>query len=245
VIQLAGVTKKYDDLVAVDDLTLEVARGEIFGFIGPNGAGKTTTIKMLAGLLRPSAGRIEIDGQDISSAPEETKRILGYIPDTPYLYEALSAREFLTFVGKIYGLSSKVIEDRMASLFTYFGMDGWAHIRAEEYSHGMRQKVVVSSALLHEPRVLVVDEPMVGLDPQSARKVKDLFKARTREGMTIFLSTHTLAVAEELCARIGVIHKGRLIACGTVEDLRKESGSRSRTLEEIYLELTEYSENEA
>ena len=244
-IQLAGVTKKYDDLVAVDDLTLEVARGEIFGFIGPNGAGKTTTIKMLAGLLRPSAGRIEIDGQDISSAPEETKRILGYIPDTPYLYEALSAREFLTFVGKIYGLSSKVIEDRMASLFTYFGMDGWAHIRAEEYSHGMRQKVVVSSALLHEPRVLVVDEPMVGLDPQSARKVKDLFKARTREGMTIFLSTHTLAVAEELCARIGVIHKGRLIACGTVEDLRKESGSRSRTLEEIYLELTEYSENEA
>jgi len=242
VIQLVGVTKRYDDLVAVDDLTLEVARGEIFGFIGPNGAGKTTTIKMLAGLLRPSAGRIEIDGRDISSAPEETKRILGYIPDTPYLYEALSAREFLTFVGKIYGLSSKVIEDRMASLFTYFGMDAWAHIRAEEYSHGMRQKVVVSSALLHEPRVLVVDEPMVGLDPQSAKKVKDLFKARTREGMTIFLSTHTLSVAEELCARIGVIHKGRLIACGTVEALRKESGSQSRTLEEIYLELTEYTE---
>ena len=239
-IRLNGVTKKYDDLVAVDGLSLEVARGEIFGFIGPNGAGKTTTIKMLAGLLRPSAGRIEIDGKDIASLPEETKRILGYIPDTPYLYETLSAREFLIFVGKIYGLSTKDLEARMQTLFAYFGMDGWAHLRAEEYSHGMRQKVVISSALLHEPRVLVVDEPMVGLDPQSAKKVKELFRARSREGTTVFLSTHTLSVAEELCARIGVIHKGKLIACGTVEELRKGSGSRSRTLEELYLELTEY-----
>lgn len=241
-IKLSAVTKKYDGLTAVDGLTLEVASGEIFGFIGPNGAGKTTTIKMLAGLLRPTAGTIEIACKDVAQVPEETKRILGYIPDTPYLYETLSAREFLTFVGKIYGLSDRDIGTRMQTLFDYFGMDDWADIRAEEYSHGMRQKVVISSALLHEPKVLVVDEPMVGLDPQSARKVKDLFRAKSRDGMTIFLSTHTLSVAEELCTRIGIIHKGRLIACGTVEELKVGSGSRSRTLEELYLDLTEYNE---
>ncbi len=237
-----SLTKKFGALTAVDGLDLNIAQGEFFAFLGPNAAGKTTTIKMLSGLLRPTSGTVRIGGYDIQTDPEKAKAQLAYVPDFPFLYEKLTAREFMQFVGDIYQLDRKVIASRTEQLFETFHLTDYMHELAENLSHGTRQRLVISSALLHEPKVLVIDEPMVGLDPMHARIVKQEFRARARAGMTIFLSTHQLSVAEEVADRIGIIHRGRLIALGTVDDLRNRS-SESGALEKIFLSLIDAEES--
>lgn len=238
-IKIKNLTKIYGDHAAVKDLNLEIKPGELFGFLGPNGAGKTTTIKMLTGILRPSAGNIVIADIDIQKNPGDAKKSIGYVPDDPYLYDRLTAREHLQFIGGLYGLSKADINMRSAALFDTFGMNGWVDQRCEEFSHGMRQKLVFCSAFIHQPAVLVVDEPMVGLDPQSSRLVKDLMKQYARKGNTVFVSTHMLSVAEELCDRIGIINKGRLIEIGTLSELRSRAVGNNANLESVFLELTE------
>ena len=238
-IKVTNLTKKYGDQIAVDNLNLEIRPGELFGFLGPNGAGKTTTIKMLTGILKPSAGTIIVAGKDIQKNPAEAKKSVGYVPDDPYLYDRLTAREHIQFVGGLYGLTKGEVEQRSASLFNIFGMNGWADKRCEEFSHGMRQKLVFCSAMVHRPSVLVVDEPMVGLDPQSSRLVKDLMKQYADQGNTVFVSTHVLSVAEELCDRIGIINKGRLIEIGTLAELRSKAAGSNANLESVFLGLTE------
>ncbi len=238
-IELSDVSKSFGETTAVSHLDLRVEPGELYGFIGPNGAGKTTTIRLITGLLRPSQGKVSVAGHDLQQEPEEAKALIGYVPDSPFLYPLLTGREFLQFVGRMYKLKGKEIEDRIESLVDTFEMSDWIDLRAEEYSHGMRQKVVFSSALIHDPKLVVIDEPMVGLDPKSAKLVKGVLKDRVRGGATVFMSTHTLPIAEELCSRMGVINCGKLIAEGTLDELRTASSSRSKTLEELYLELTE------
>lgn len=232
------ISKIFGRQVAVDNLSLEIGRGELFGFLGPNGAGKTTTIKMAAGILKPSSGRIEIDGIDIQKQPEKAKMLIGYVPDTPYIYDRLTAREYLEFIGGLYGISKAQIEVRATELFELFGMNGWVDRRCEQYSHGMRQKVVFAAAMLHRPPVLVVDEPMVGLDPQSARTVKDLLKNYAAAGNAVFVSTHILSVAEELCDKIGIINGGKLIASGKIAELRTIVDLSDGDLESLFLKLT-------
>ncbi len=237
-IELINVTKKFGDKAAVKNLSLEVKSGEFFAFLGPNGAGKTTTIKMITGLLKPDGGTVKICGIDISQKPGEAKMKTGYIPDSPYIYEKLTAREYLEFTGGLYRMPREKIEKKIEWLFDLFGMNGWADSRCEEYSHGMRQKVIFCSAFLHDPEVLVVDEPMVGLDPQSVRLVKDLLKKVSSRGTTVFVSTHTLSVAEELCDRIGIVDEGELIALGTLDELRSKAASDGESLENLFLKLT-------
>ena len=239
-IQTKGLSKKFGTLTAVESLDLDVPQGEFFAFLGPNGAGKTTTIKMLAGLLKPSAGSASVAGFDVQKNPEEAKARLAYVPDFPYTYDKLTAVEFMQFVGDIFGMEPRIIEERMESLFDRFHLD-YRHELTENLSHGTRQRLVISSALLHDPKVLVIDEPMVGLDPMHARIVKDEFKERSRAGMTIFLSTHQLSVAEELADRVGIIHSGRLIALGTVEELRAMSVEKGG-LENVFLSLVDAEE---
>jgi len=238
-IKISGLQKKYGDHVAVDDLNLNIGAGELFGFLGPNGAGKTTTIKMITGILKPTSGEVFIANLDMQKYPEKTKNQIGYIPDAPYLYDRLTAREHLQFVGGLYNLDMEQIAARSNELFGIFGMNGWVDKRCEEFSHGMRQKLVFCSALLHQPKVLVVDEPMVGLDPQSARLVKDLMKQYTLKGNTVFISTHVLSIAEELCDRIGIINKGKLIAIGTLAELKTQAAQGDINLETLFLNLTE------
>ncbi len=230
-------TKRYDDIVAVNDLNLEIRRGELFTFLGPNGAGKTTTIKALAGLIRPTAGRLIVAGYDVQHHPVEAKRRIGFIPDHPYLYEKLSGADFFHFVGDLFSVPRKVQEERMHHYFELFGLTSAADKLIENYSHGMRQKLVVSVALMHDPEVIIVDEPLVGLDPKSSRILKDLMREQVRLGKTVFLSLHQLAVAEEIADRIGIIHKGRLLFVGTLEELRMRQ-QRSADLEDLFLELT-------
>jgi len=238
-IKITGLTKRYGEQIAVDNLNLEINSGELFGFLGPNGAGKTTTIKMLTGVLKPTAGEIEIEGINIQKRPEDAKRLVGYVPDDPYLYDRLTAREHLRFVGGLYNLSADEINARSGILFDTFRMNGWVDRRCEEFSHGMRQKLVFSSAFLHQPRVLVVDEPMVGLDPQSTRLVKDMMRQYALQGNTVFVSTHVLSIAEELCDRIGIINKGKLIEVGTFDELKAKAAKSDVNLETLFLELTE------
>jgi len=238
-IKVKNLTKNYGDHVAVNNLNLEIKSGELFGFLGPNGAGKTTTIKMLTGILKPSAGEIIIANQDIQKNPAEAKKSVGYVPDDPYLYDRLTAREHIQFVAGLYGLTKAEAAERSASLFNIFGMNGWVDKRCEEFSHGMRQKLVFCSAMVHRPAVLVVDEPMVGLDPQSSRLVKDLMRQYAEQGNTVFVSTHVLSVAEELCDRIGIINKGRLIEVGTLAELRLKAAGNNANLESVFLDLTE------
>jgi len=240
-IQTKGLSKKFGSLVAVESLDLDVPQGEFFAFLGPNGAGKTTTIKMLAGLLKPSSGSALVAGFDIQQQPEEAKTRLAYVPDFPYTYDKLTAVEFIRFVGDIFGMEPRVIEERMEALFAKLHLNDYRHELTENLSHGTRQRLVISSALLHDPAVLVIDEPMVGLDPMHARIVKDEFKARSRAGMTIFLSTHQLSVAEELADRVGIIHCGRLIALGTVAELRATSVAKGG-LENVFLSLVDAEE---
>ena len=238
-ISIENMSKNYGDVLAVDNLSLSIAPGEIFTCLGPNGAGKTTTIKVMTGLLRPTKGRARIMGYDIQLKPVEAKRHIGYIPDHPYLYEKLTGRDFFFFVADMFGVDRNRAAERMEELFYLFRLDNATNQLIENYSHGMRQKLVFSVALMHEPQVLVVDEPMVGLDPQSARTLKMLLKREAvNRGAAIFLSTHTLSIAEELADRVGIMHRGNLIFQGTLPEMRQRIGSEARSLEDMFLILT-------
>jgi ABC-2 type transport system ATP-binding protein len=237
-LRLEGVVKRYGRFTAVAGLDLSVRRGEIFGFLGPNGAGKTTTIRMVAGVLRPSEGRIVIGGDDLLRNPEAAKSRIGYVPDRPYLYDKLSGAEFLRFVSGLWGKKGQEAERRADRLLELFQLTDWRDELIESYSHGMRQKLLISSALIHQPELVVVDEPMVGLDPRSARLLKDLLRTFAGQGGTVFLSTHTLEVAEAMCDRIGIISEGRVIALGTMGELRAHAHAGGAHLEEIFLKVT-------
>ena len=237
-ISLRNVRKAFGPKVAVDGLSLDVAKGELFAFLGPNGAGKTTSIKMMAGLLRPDEGEIQIAGIDVADDYVAAKAKLSYVPDQPYVYDKLSGREFLRFVGDMYVIPKAEIEDELESLVELFEMGGFLDDLCESYSHGMKQRLVLCAALLHRPEVILVDEPMVGLDPKSARIVKQILRERVAQGATVFLSTHTLDVAEEVADRIGIINTGRLIAQGTLDDLCRIADTDGR-LEEAFLRITE------
>ena len=238
-IELAGLTKKYTDLVAVNDLNIFVPKGEIFGFIGPNGAGKTTTINMMGGIITPTSGRVTICGIRMEEHPEKAKRKIGFIPDRPYLYEKLTAMEFLEFISDLYGVNENDFPARSQEQLEMFLLSEWSGELIESYSHGMKQRLVMAAALLHEPEVIIVDEPMVGLDPVAIKMVKELFLHLAAGGVTIFMSTHTLKVAEDICDRIGVIHKGSLVANGTPEDLRRLTDAGEADLEQVFMRLTE------
>ena len=244
-IETVGLSKRFGDLVAVDSLDLNIARGEFFAFLGPNAAGKTTTIKMLAGLLRPSAGRCSIGGFDVQKSPESAKRLLAYVPDFPFLYEKLTCSEFMRFIGELFEIERGKMTRKTDALFDRFNLGTYRNELTENLSHGTRQRLVIASALLHDPEVLIIDEPMVGLDPQHARLVKDELKERSRQGMTVFLSTHTLSVAEEIADRIGIIHAGRLVALGTVDELRSQWAQGSGALENVFLAIVDAEEQHA
>ena len=237
-IELKALTKRYGSFTAVDAIDLSVPKGELFGFLGPNGAGKTTTLRMIAGILRPTAGTVRIGGIDVSENPMAAKAMLGYIPDRPYIYEKLTGSEFLRFVAGLYSQTGEAIEHRGRELLSLFDLEEWRDELVESYSHGMRQKLIISSAFIHKPDVIVVDEPMVGLDPKAARILKDLFREYTRRGHTIMMSTHTLEVAETMCDRIGIIQGGKIRALGTMDELRAESTTGTEGLEQIFLKLT-------
>lgn len=237
-IEFLGITKRFGPKTAVDRLQLTVPKGEFFAFLGPNGAGKTTSIKVLVGLLRPDDGRVRVCGYDVAERPVEAKARVSYVPDQPYLYDKLSGREFLEFVARMYRLEPRKAAERISALSERLSLGEFMDELTEGYSHGMKQRVVIAAALLHEPEVMIVDEPMVGLDPRSIRVVKDILSGLARSGVTIFMSTHTLAVAEELADRIGIINHGRLIALGTQEELHKAAG-REEGLEDLFLRLTD------
>jgi ABC-2 type transport system ATP-binding protein len=236
-IEIRNLTKRYGDFTAVDDLSLTVERGEIFGFLGPNGAGKTTTIRILAGLSQPTAGDVFVGGIDVIADSVRAKSMMGYIPDRPYLYEKLTGRELLQFVTNLYSKEWRDCEPRALQLLQYFGLSGWTDARIENLSHGMKQKLVIVSALVHDPALLIIDEPMVGLDALAQKQVKLLFRKLAEEGRTIFLTTHTLSVAEAVCDRIAIIKRGKIVARGTNAELKSD-----RALEDVFLELT-YDEN--
>jgi len=235
-IKLTNLTKAYGNLIAVRSINLEVKAGEVFGFLGPNGAGKTTTIKMMAGLLQPTGGSVEIGGFDVQKEPLRAKAITGFIPDRPYLYEKLTAGEFMRFVAELYSMTG--VDGRIGELLGLFGLTDWAGELVENFSHGMKQRLVMASSLLHHPKVLVVDEPMVGLDPRGARLVKDLFRDLASQGVTIFMSTHTLEIVEAMCTRVAIINKGEIIAGGSVGELGRLARMENSHLEPIFLKLT-------
>ncbi len=237
-IELNALTKRYGTFTAVNAIDLKVPKGELFGFLGPNGAGKTTTLRMIAGILPPTAGTARIAGIDVAADPMAAKAMLGYIPDRPFIYEKLTGAEFLRFVAGLYCQNGKAIEHRGRELLALFDLDEWRDELVESYSHGMRQKLIISSAFIHKPAVIVVDEPMVGLDPKATRILKDLFAEYTRRGNTIMMSTHTLEVAETMCDRIGIIQGGTIRALGTMDELRAASATGNDGLEEIFLKLT-------
>lgn len=237
-IRVEEVVKRYGSFTAVDGVSLDVAAGEIHGFLGPNGAGKTTTIRMIAGLLRPSSGRITIDGHDIEGEPERAKGALGFIPDRPFLYEKLTAAEFLRFHGGLYGLDGTPVAERTTEMLDLFELSNWTNELIEGFSHGMKQRLVMAAAFLHRPRAVVVDEPMVGLDPRGARLIKDVFRAMSRRGVAILMSTHTLEVAQEMCDGISIIQRGRIIARGTVPELLRLAGGEDDRLTPVFLKLT-------
>lgn len=230
----------YGKTVAVKELTLHVRAGEVFGFLGPNGAGKTTSLKMLAGLLTPTEGSMAIAGFDTQTQALESKRVIGFVPDKPFIYEKLTGREFLEFVREIFRMGQdKAALEKQDGLIEMFGLSGWLDELVESYSHGMRQKLVITSALMHNPKALIIDEPMVGLDARGMRQVKELFRQVARDGCTVLLSTHTMATAQEICDRIGILNKGKLVAVGDINELRAMSGETDDDLESIFLALTE------
>ena len=237
-IRIISLRKQYGRLAAVDDLNIEVAPGEIFGFLGPNGAGKTTTIRVMMGILRASSGRVILGGHDVEQEPQQAKAIAGFIPDRPFIYEKLSGKEFLTFIAKLHRMESARLTRRIDELLEYFELANWQDELVEGFSHGMKQRLVLCAALVHEPRILIVDEPMVGLDPKGARTIKDLFRSLAKNGTTVFLSTHSISVAEEVCHRIGIIQKGHLIASGTMADIYRLTRGHDSNLEDVFLELT-------
>ena len=237
-IALHDLTKEYGKFRAVDRVSLDVPRGRIHGFLGPNGAGKTTTIKMIAGLLKPTAGRVVVNGHDLANDPEAAKASLGFIPDRPFIYEKLTAAEFLRFHAGLYGIDGNGTGSRVREMLELFELERWENELVESFSHGMKQRLVMSAAFLHRPQAVLVDEPMVGLDPRGARLIKNVFRRMSERGVAILMSTHTLEVAQEMCDRISIILKGRIIAEGTVEELRRLAGSQDEQLTPVFLKLT-------
>jgi ABC-2 type transport system ATP-binding protein len=241
-IALHDLVKRYGQFTAVDGISLEVMPGEIHGFLGPNGAGKTTTLRMIAGLLKPTAGRILVNEHDLATEPEAAKGSLGFIPDRPFIYEKLTAGEFLRFHGGLYGLDEDVAAARAREMLELFELERWEGELVESFSHGMKQRLVMSAAFLHRPGAVVVDEPMVGLDPRGARLIKGVFRKMSERGVAILMSTHTLEVAQEMCDRISIILKGRIIARGTVPELRAMGDGQDDQLTAVFLKLTGGSE---
>lgn len=237
-IEVEHLVKQYGGFTAVDDLTFTVPRGTLFGFLGPNGAGKTTTMRMMAQILRPTSGEIRIGGVPTWERPQVIKQMIGYVPDRPYVYEKLTGAEFVRFVAALYGQEGPAVERRMNELLEVFELTPWRDELTESYSHGMRQKLIIASAFAHRPEVIIVDEPMVGLDPRSARTLKDLFRAYVDRGGTILMSTHTLEVAEGMCDRIAIVQRGKLLAEGTMAELRAQGASGDESLEALFLRLT-------
>jgi len=237
-IELEQVTKTFGRKVAVDNLSLNIERGELFAFLGPNGAGKTTTIKLMCGLLFPSAGTIRIAGFNLKDQGEQARKLISYVPDQPFLYEKLTGREILHFIADMYGMERSHARNRIEEMIAVFSLADFVDDLTEQYSHGMRQRTVFAAALLHEPEVLIVDEPTVGLDPRSVRLLKDLLRQEVARGVTVFLSTHSLDIAQELAGRIGVVGLGKLIGCGSLDTLRKQA-AMDGSLEEVFLKLTE------
>lgn len=237
-LELINITKKFGNFTAVDNLNLKINAGDFFGFLGQNGAGKTTTIKMIAGLYTATSGRIIINGFDIAKEPIKAKRLIGYIPDQPFLYEKLTGREFLFFSGGLYSIEKERLKAKIDSVIDELKIDNWIDKRTEEYSQGMKQRIAIASALLHNPKLLIVDEPMIGLDPQSALIVKNLFKKLSTNGTAIFMSTHSLNVAEEICSRIGIIKSGKMIFEDKKEVVEAIKNSDHNNLESLFLHLT-------
>lgn len=238
-LSIKGMSKTYrgSKVKAVDDLNLEVKTGEIFGFLGPNGAGKTTTIKAVVGLLRPDAGTITVDGVDVWTSPLEAKRRIGFVPDTPDVYDRLTGREYLSFIADVFEVPAAEREQRAKQLLTMFELEAAIPDLVQSFSHGMKQKLAVTAALMHRPSLMILDEPMTGLDPKSSHLFKELMREHCDQGGSVFFSTHVLDVAERLCDRIGIINRGRLVAVGTMDELRSKAAGES-TLESIFLELT-------
>ncbi len=236
-IKLSDLTKDYGTTIAVNKLNLSVAAGEIYGFIGPNGAGKTTTIRMMGGILAPTSGNIIIGGVDMAKNPVDGKMMIGFVPDRPFLYEKLTGMEFLRFSADLYNVDRNTFDEKAKALLMQFALWNWADELIEAYSHGMKQRLIIASALLHDPRILIIDEPMVGLDPEAVHMVKDILKKLAAAGKTIFVSTHTLSMAEDLCDRIGLIHKGMLLAEGSLDDLQRIARLGEANLEEVFLTL--------
>src|SRR5580698_7435603 len=237
-ILLDRVTKAYGNTLAVDELTLNIPAGELFAFLGPNGAGKTTTIKMLCGLLFPTSGSVKVGGFDLFNEGDSARALISYVPDQPFLYEKLTGREFLKFTADLYAMPQAKAEEKIEEVIELFHLDEFVDDLTERYSHGMRQRTVFAAALVHDPKLLIADEPTVGLDPKSIRELKTLLRRLAADGMTIFLSTHTLDIAQELADRIGIIDRGRLLGCGTMKDLQKLASSDGN-LEELFLKITE------
>ncbi len=237
-IRIANLTKRYGTLTAVDDLSLTVRPGEIYGFLGPNGAGKSTTIRILAGLLQPTSGAVEIAGVPLAERPEDAKRLMGYISDEPHPYDRLTGREFLMTVAALYGVDGGERARRVEQELERFNLAAWGDELSESYSHGMKQKLMIASALVHRPAVLVADEPMVGLDPASAARLRELFRSLAAEGRTVLLATHILDIAERLCDRIGIVSDGRLRAEGTLDELRVRTRLPGGSLEGVFLAVT-------
>ena len=235
-IEIQKLSKKFGDTLAVDNLDLNIPAGEFFTFLGPNGAGKTTTLKTVAGLLRPTSGKVLVGGYDMAEKNTEAKRLISFIPDVPYVYEKLTGRELLYFIGELYKLDRNYYRDEAERLLSLFYMQDYGNQLMESYSHGMRQKIVICSALITDPRLIIIDEPMVGLDPKSIRLVKDILRTCADRGTTVLMSTHTLTLAEEISDRVGIIHKGRLISEGTVEEIKRSSEEKG--LEDIFLKMT-------
>jgi len=243
-ITIENLTKRFGGFLAVDGVSLEIAPGEIFAFLGTNGAGKTTTIRMMTGVLLPSSGSVTIGGYDIQKNPLEAKMLMGVIPDRPYIYGKLTGREFLSFMADLYRIDSNTAKNRIDELLSVFSLTEWQHELIDGYSHGMKQRLLMCSAQVHNPRILVVDEPMVGLDPRGAKLLKDTFRAKADAGMTIFMSTHSLPVAEEIADRLAIIRRGRIVAVGTLDEIKALSKRGSSDLEEIFLQLIDDEEEQ-
>ena len=238
-IELKNISKKYGDILAVNGLDLDIPKGEIFGFIGPNGAGKTTTINIMGGILSPTSGAVRICGIPMEAHPEKAKGKIGFIPDRPHLYEKLTGMEYLKFTADLYGVEQDAFDHKSRTQLEMFSLMDWSNDLIESYSHGMKQRLVMAAAFLHDPEVIIVDEPMVGLDPAGIKMVKDLFRTLAGQGVTIFMSTHTLTVAEDVCDRIGIIHKGSLVAIGTVDELKQRAHAKYADLEQVFIKMTD------
>jgi ABC-2 type transport system ATP-binding protein len=237
-IELSGVTKKFGSFTAVDNLTITIPQGEFFGFLGPNGAGKTTTIKMIVGLFTPTSGDIKVNGYNIRSHPIEAKQSIGYVPDIPFLYDKLTGREFLCLVGGLFRIPKSVLNERITELIDHFEIGSWVDKRTEDYSQGMKQRITIAAALLNLPKTIIIDEPLIGLDPRSAKIVRETLRLQSKNGVSILMSTHSLAFAEELCDRIGIINNGHLVLCETREQLQIQKAKYDGKFESVFLEMT-------